>query len=104
MPYQFSLRFTRHETIMNSDSQFPYFHPGMFMQGQLLPAMPPYSNPKKKRSAPSLSHIIQIPGLNKNICILLKAFYLSGKILVPGGLQVNTAPPAFHINIYIKQL
>lgn len=100
VPYQFFLQFTRHETIMNSDSQFPSFHPGMFMQGQLLPAMHLYSNPKI--SEPSLSHIIQIPGLNKNICTLLKAFYLSVKILVPSGLQVNKAPPAFHINIYIK--
>lgn len=57
---------------------------------------------EKKKSKPSLSHIIQIPGRNKNICTLVKAFYLSGKILVPSGLQVNKAPPAFHINIYIK--
>lgn len=103
VPYQFSLQVTRHETVMNSDPQFPYLHPGMFMQGRFLPAMHLYSNPKKKKkSKPSLSHIIQIPGLNKNICTLVKAFYLSGKILVPSGLQVNKAPPAFHINIYIK--
>lgn len=80
---------------MNSDSQFPSFRPGM-----LLLAMHLYSNPKI--SEPSLSHIIQIPGLNKNISSLLKAFYLSVKILVPSRLQVNKAPPVFHINIYIK--